>query len=29
MTNRTNSGRWFTAQQKVEAVELCLKEGLS
>jgi len=29
MTNLTKSRRQFTAQQKQEAVELCLSEGLS
>lgn len=29
MTNPTRSRRRFTAQQKAEAVELCLQEGLS
>jgi len=29
MTNPTRSRRRFTAQQKQEAVELCLSEGLS
>ena len=29
MTNPTKTRRRFTAQQKAEAVELCLREGLS
>ncbi len=29
MTNPTRTRRRFTAQQKAEAVELCLQEGLS
>jgi transposase-like protein len=29
MTNPTRTRRRFTAQQKEEAVELCLQEGLS
>ena len=29
MTNPTTTRRRFTAQQKAEAVELCLQEGLS
>ena len=29
MTNPTRTRRRFTAQQKTEAVELCLREGLS
>ena len=29
MTNPTKTRRRFTAQQKAEAVELCLQEGLS
>ncbi|WP_231594906.1 transposase [Synechococcus sp. CBW1107] len=29
MTNPTRSRRRFTAQQKAEAVEFCLQEGLS
>ena len=29
MTNATKTRRRFTAQQKAEAVELCLQEGLS
>ncbi len=29
MTNLTKTRRRFTAQQKAEAVELCLQEGLS
>jgi transposase-like protein len=29
MTNPTRTRRRFTAQQKQEAVELCLQEGLS
>lgn len=29
MTNPTRTRRRFTAQQKSEAVELCLQEGLS
>ncbi|MCX5956173.1 MAG: transposase, partial [Cyanobacteria bacterium] len=29
MTNATKSRRRFTAQQKQEAVALCLQEGLS
>jgi transposase-like protein len=29
MTNPTRARRRFTAQQKAEAVELCLQEGLS
>jgi transposase-like protein len=28
MTNPTKTRRWFTAQQKQEAIELCLSEGL-
>ncbi|MCP9849049.1 transposase [Cyanobium sp. Morenito 9A2] len=29
MTNPTKTRRRFTAQQKQEAIELCLSEGLS